>query len=34
VAARQSLGFLELRWSVADELWSYGITAMKGTRLG
>jgi hypothetical protein len=30
-AAHQSLSFLELRWSVFDEVCSYEITAMRGT---
>jgi hypothetical protein len=32
-AARWSSSFLELRWSVFDEVCSYGITAMRGTCL-
>jgi hypothetical protein len=32
-AARRSLSFLELRWSVFEEVCSYGITAMRGTCL-
>jgi hypothetical protein len=32
VAHRRSC-FLELRWSVFDEVFSYGITVMRGTRL-
>jgi hypothetical protein len=31
--ARRSLSFLEPRWSVFDEVCSYGITAMRGTCL-
>jgi hypothetical protein len=31
VAARQSSGFLEPWWSVSDEVYSYGITATRGT---
>jgi hypothetical protein len=34
VVARRSLGFLEPWWLVSDEVCSYGITAMRGTRLG
>jgi hypothetical protein len=30
-AAHRSLSFLELWWSVFDEVCSYGITAMRGT---
>jgi hypothetical protein len=32
-AARRSSSFLKLRWSVLDEVCSYGITAMRGTCL-
>jgi hypothetical protein len=31
VAAHRSLGFLEPRWLVSDEVCSYGITATRGT---
>jgi hypothetical protein len=34
MAARRILGFLEPRWSVSDEVCSYGITATRKTRLG
>jgi hypothetical protein len=34
VAAHRSSGFLEPWWSVSNEVYSYGITAMRGTRLG
>jgi hypothetical protein len=33
MAAHWSSSFLELRWSVFDEVWSYRITTMRGTRL-
>jgi hypothetical protein len=31
--AHRSLSFLELRWSVFDEVFSYEITATRGTSL-
>jgi hypothetical protein len=34
VAAHWSSSFLEPRWSVFDEVCSYGITATRGTQLG
>jgi hypothetical protein len=33
IAAHRSLSFLEVRWSVFDEICSYGITATRGTCL-